>query len=111
MLAAQGIDSAVLHFHTVKPLDVDTLTAHARGAAAVVTVEEHSLVGGFGSAIVEALADNLVRIPPVKRLGLADAYAKHYGSQNDLLEVNGLMPSQIAQSIAQFLNRMAGEAS
>ena len=111
MLQAQGIDSTVLHFHTVKPLDAQTLIAHAAGASAIVTVEEHSLVGGFGSAIVEALSDNLLKIPPIKRLGLADAYAQHYGSQNDLLEVNGLMPSQIAETTAQFLNRISGSAS
>jgi transketolase len=110
MLAEQGIDSTVLHFHTVKPLDVEALAAYAKTACAIVTVEEHSLVGGFGSGVVEALADNLVNIPPVKRLGLADAYAQHYGNQNDLLESAGLMPAQIAQTTAQFLNRISGKA-
>lgn len=105
-LATQGIDSSVLHFHTVKPLDVAALLAHAKEACAVVTIEEHSLTGGFGSAIVEALADNLTRIPPVKRLGLSDAFAKHYGNQNDLFETNGLMPGQIAATTACFLKQV-----
>ncbi len=107
-LAAQGIDSTVLHFHTVKPLDVEALTRHAKNACAIVSIEEHSLVGGFGSAIVEALADNMLAFPPVKRLGLSDAFSKHYGNQNDLLEVNGLMPEQIADTAARFLNDILG---
>lgn len=110
LLAEQGIDSTVLHFHTVKPLDVQMLVSCARQASAIVTVEEHSLVGGFGSAIVEALTDNLLNVPPVRRLGLADAYAQHYGSQNDLLESAGLMPAQIAATTVQFLNKISGTA-
>lgn len=105
-LAAQGVDSSVLHFHTVKPLDIAALINHAKNACAIVTIEEHSLVGGFGSAIVEALVDNLMKVPPVKRLGLSDAFSKHYGNQNDLFEVNGLMPKQIADSTARFLNQL-----
>lgn len=110
LLAEQGIDSTVLHFHTVKPLDVQMLVSCARQASAIVTVEEHSLVGGFGSSVVEALTDNLLNVPPVRRLGLADAYAQHYGSQNDLLESAGLMPAQIAATTVQFLNKISGTA-
>jgi transketolase len=106
VLVARGIDSTVLHFHTIKPLDVAALLDHAAGAKAIVTVEEHSLIAGFGSAIVEALADNLTTFSPVKRLGLADNFSKHYGSQNDLLEANGLMPNQIAETTERFLNQL-----
>lgn len=105
-LAAKGIDSTVLHFHTVKPLDISALLAHAAEAKAIVTVEEHSLTAGFSSAIVEALADSLTAFPPVKRLGLADAFSKHYGTQNDLFEINGLMPQQIAETTERFLNQL-----
>ena len=104
VLATKGIDSTVLHFHTIKPLDVAALLAHTAGAKAIVTVEEHSLTAGFGSAIVEALTDNLTTFPPVKRMGLADAFSKHYGFQNDLLEINGLMPQQIAETTERFLS-------
>lgn len=105
-LAAKGIDSTVLHFHTIKPLDVTALLAHTAGAKAIVAVEEHSLMGGFGSAIIEALIDNLTAFPPIKRLGLSDAFSKHYGTQNDLFEVNGLMPHQIAETTERFLNQL-----
>jgi transketolase len=106
ILAARGIDSTVLHFHTIKPLDIAALLEYTVGVKAIVTVEEHSLTAGFGSAIVEALADSLITLPPVKRLGLADAFSKHYGSQNDLLEINGLMPQQIAETTELFLNQL-----
>ena len=106
ILATKGIDSTVLHFHTVKPLDVAALLAYAAKAGAIVTVEEHSLMGGFGSAIVEVLTDNLSTFPPIKRLGLSDAFSKHYGNQNDLFEVNGLMPQQIAETTERFLNQL-----
>ena len=106
LLAESGIDSSVLHFHTIKPLDVAALIEQAGNACSVVTVEEHTRIGGFGSAVVEALADNMTRMPSVKRLGLADAYSRHYGNQNDLLEVAGLMPAQIAASAAQFLQQL-----
>lgn len=106
VLVVKGIDSTVLHFHTIKPLDVATLLDHAAGAKAIVTVEEHSLIAGFGSAIVEALADSLTTFSPVKRLGLADNFSKYYGSQNDLLEANGLMPNQIAETTERFLNQL-----
>lgn len=105
-LAVKGIDSTVLHFHTIKPLDVTALLAHIEGAKAVISVEEHTRIGGFGSAVLEALSDNLTTIPPVKRLGLADAFASHYGNQNDLFEVNGLMPQQIAETTERFLSRL-----
>ena len=105
-LAAKGIDSTVLHFHTIKPLDVAALLACTAEAKAIVTVEEHSRIGGFGSAIVEALSDNLTTFPPVKRLGLSDAFSKHYGTQNDLFEVNGLMPHQIAETTERLLGQL-----
>ena len=105
-LSNKGIDSTVLHFHTIKPLDVAALLAFTANAKAIITVEEHSLIGGLGSATIEALSDNLMTFPPIKRLGLSDAFSKHYGTQNDLFEINGLMPQQIAETTEQFLNKL-----
>lgn len=106
LLAAKGIDSTVIHFHTVKPLDGETLLAHAAVARIIVTVEEHSRVGGFGSAVLELLSDSLSHAPPLKRLGLADRFAHHYGGQNDLFETNGLMPNQIAEATERLLAQL-----
>jgi transketolase len=86
-LAADGIRCRLLHCHTVKPLDVEAIVGAASQTRLVVTVEEHSVVGGLGSAVLEALADNMSKaLPPVKRLGIPDRFAEHYGSQAKLME-------------------------
>lgn len=96
-LEAAGLSTSVLHVHTVKPLDLPAILEAIEGAALVVTVEEHSRIGGFGSAVLESLAEARPgRLPHVLRLGLPDAFARHYGSQNDLLQLAGLTGPQIA---------------
>src|SRR5262245_8124013 len=86
-LAADGIRCRLLHVHTVKPLDVDAIVEAAGQTSLVVTVEEHSVVGGLGSAVLETLSDCVSgRLPPVKRLGIPDQFADHYGSQQKLME-------------------------
>ncbi|MBI2739923.1 MAG: transketolase [Rhodospirillales bacterium] len=86
-LAADGIRCRLLHVHTVKPLDADAIVDAASQAKLVVTVEEHSVVGGLGSAVLETLSDRLTgALPPLKRLGIPDKFADHYGSQAKLME-------------------------
>lgn len=103
-LAAEGISCGVVHFPTVKPLDTDYLAFAASDVKLLVTVEEHVLAGGLGSAILEALVDRPgVRLPMIKRLGVADAFAKHYGSQNDQLAHAGIDASGIASTIKAVL--------
>jgi transketolase len=71
-----------------------------------VTVEEHTIVGGLGSAVVDALIEGQAgRIPPIRRLGIPDVFAHHYGSQDDLMEIYGLQPPQIAQTVRDGLDR------
>ncbi len=108
LLGNKGIDSTILHFHTIKPLDVDALVQYAKCASVIITIEEHTLVGGFGSAVIEALSDRLMKLLPVKRLGLSDAFSEKYGNQSDLLEINGLMPEQIAESVERFIGQIKG---
>jgi transketolase len=92
MLAEEGIKCGVLHMHTVKPLDVDTLLALAGKVRLVVTVEEHTLIGGLGGAAAELFADHewTATPPRLKRLGLPDRFLSDYGSQDFLLERCGL---------------------
>lgn len=99
LLAADGLAARVLHVHTVKPLDEDAVRAAADGARLVVTVEEHTRVGGLGSAVLECLAEHGRLGAPVRRLGIPDAFAPHYGSQDDLLRTYGLTPAQIADTV------------
>ena len=86
-LSADGIRCRLLHLHTVKPIDADAIVDAAAETKLVVTVEEHSVVGGLGSAVLETLSDRLTgALPPVKRLGIPDKFAEHYGSQAKLME-------------------------
>jgi transketolase len=103
-LAAQGIDCGVLHAHTVKPLDEVAIRDWAGQVAAIVTVEEHTLVGGLGSAVAELLVDGWSGSgPALLRLGLPDRFPDKYGSQDELLSYFGLDGAGIAESVAAFL--------
>ena len=105
-LRAHGIDSSVLHVHTIKPLDEIAVVEHATGARLVVTVEEGVAIGGLGSAITDVLAAHGPRpVPQILRLALPDAFPHKYGVQNDLLAVYGLTPDQIRASVVRTLDK------
>lgn len=107
-LAVAGLEATVLHVHTVKPLDVETIRAHARKARLVVTLEEHTVIGGLGSAVTDALVDGTVgRLPIIKRLGIPDDFAHNYGSQDDLMEIYGLQPKQIVEAVRTAVQGLA----
>lgn len=100
LLIKDGIDTSVVHFHTVKPLDEDTLLEFGHEARLVVTVEEGIKIGGFGSAVTDLLVEKMgTAHPPVLRLGLPDAFPQKYGVQEELLEIFGLTPHQIAAAV------------
>ena len=102
LLARDGIDVSVVHFHTIKPLDEDAVLSFADGAELLVTVEEGICIGGFGSAVTDVIVEKLGSSqPPMLRLGLPDAFPHKYGLQDDLFEIYGLMPAQIAARVAK----------
>jgi transketolase len=104
-LQAKGIDTSVVHFHTVKPLDEAAVLEHANGARLVVTAEEGTMIGGFGSAVTDLLTSkNGGTYLPNLRLGLPDVFPQKYGVQDDLFEVYGLTANQIAQIVGKVLN-------
>lgn len=94
MLAEEGICAAVLNIHTIKPLDGALIAAYAEKTGAVVTAEEHSVIGGLGGAVAEYLSEN--RPTPVVRVGVNDRYG-HSGSVPELLEMYGLTAKNIAE--------------
>ncbi len=103
-LAGDGHDVEVLHMHTVKPLDAELLLERARHVHCICTVEEHSVIGGLGSAVVDALVDaGRFSLPVMRRLGLPDRFADSYGVQDDLLERFGLQPEQIAETVGELM--------
>lgn len=104
MLAAQGIDAEVLNMHTVKPLDTEAVLARLATRKAIVTLEEHSVIGGLGGAIAEILAE-LPGHPPFKRFGVADAWPDVVGSQAYLRDLMGISAEKIVPQIASLLKK------
>ncbi|CAN5885156.1 transketolase C-terminal domain-containing protein [soil metagenome] len=103
-LAADGIRCRLLHAHTIKPLDADAIVAAAGQTRLVVTVEEHSVIGGLGSAVLETLSDHITgALPPVKRLGIPDRFAHHYGSQQKLMEDCQIDAKSIGVTVRRLL--------
>lgn len=101
-LAGKGVSAQVVSFHTVKPLDGDCLRKVFGKFPLVVSVEEHSLVGGFGSAVAEWLADSGMT-GKLMRIGTPDAFFKLSGEQEFAREKLGLTGHQIAGKIKQAL--------
>ncbi|MDI7277515.1 MAG: transketolase C-terminal domain-containing protein [Anaerolineae bacterium] len=99
-LAAEGIKARVLEMHTIKPLDVEAVLGAARETGALVTVEEHSVIGGLGGAVAEAVADACP--VPVKRVGIADRFSES-GPYADLLERYGMGVSHVMAAARQAL--------
>ena len=73
-LAADGISAEVINFHTIKPLDKELLIASAKKTGKVVTAEEHSVIGGLGGAVCEALSE--AAPTPVLRIGIQDVFGE-----------------------------------
>jgi transketolase len=104
LLSADGVACHVLHLPTVKPLDTMALERLARAARLVVTVEEHTVIGGLGSAVTDALVERMDgRVPRLRRIGIPDVFATDYGSQDSLMEAFSLQPEQIAASVREAL--------
>ena len=105
LLAAQGVEARVVHVPTVKPLDGHALLKYAHDVRAIVTVEEHSVVGGLGSAVAELIAESGLRTPILmRRLGVPDVFPAGYGSQEHLLRRYGLTADGVAGVVSSLLS-------
>ncbi|MCC6314122.1 MAG: transketolase family protein [Thermomicrobiales bacterium] len=100
LLAVEGVHAALLHVPTIKPLDVDAVVALAERTGAIVTAEDHSIIGGLGGAIAETLAER--RPTLMRRVGWQDVYGE--SAPNDtLLEKYGLTPRHIAEAAREVM--------
>ena len=99
-LAAEGIDAEVVNICTIKPLDEDIIVNSARKTGKVVTVEEHSVIGGLGSAVCDCLSAKLPT--PVKKLGMQDVFGES-GSAAALVQKYGLDAEGVYKSLKEFL--------
>ncbi len=103
-LADEGMSVAVVNARFVKPLDREMITAFARKTGRIITVEEHVLLGGFGSAVLECLDANGLTGIKTHRIGLPDAYVEH-GTQKALRQKYGLDVDGIYATVKEFINR------
>ncbi len=103
LLAAQGLSVEVVSFHTVKPLDTEYLTQAFEKFQLVVTLEEHSLLGGFGSSVAEWLVDSNLSGSKLLRFGTPDMFFKESGSQKYARQCLNLSGEQVAAKVLAFL--------
>lgn len=101
-LAGKGVTAGVMNIHTIKPLDVEAIVKAAKDTGALVTAEEHSIIGGLGGAVAEVLAENCP--VPMKRIGIMDKFGAS-GAPAELLEKYGLTPEAIVQAAEEVIKR------
>ena len=94
LLADKGISARVINIHTIKPIDRDIILKAAAETGAIVTAEEHNIIGGLGSAVAEVVCEG--NPVPVVRVGINDQYG-HSGKVPPLLQMYGLTPENIAE--------------
>mgnify|MGYP006280280241 CR=1 FL=1 len=103
ILEAAGHSTEVVSFHTVKPLDQDYLRHAFEKFSLVATIEEHSLIGGFGSAVAEWVVDHEIQTKKLLRFGTPDSFFKKSGEQEFAREELGLTAHAIAHRILNIL--------
>lgn len=103
-LAKKGFQARVLSMHTIRPLDTEAVLTAVRETRAIVTIEEHSVVGGLGGAVAEVLAESGELRIPFKRLGLPSGFCSYVGSQEYLQAAYGLSVDGILRSLKPILD-------
>ena len=100
MLKEEGINARVINIHTIKPIDEDIIVKAAKETGAIVTAEEHNIIGGLGSAVAEVLAEKCPT--PMVRVGINDKFGKS-GKPAQLLKEYGLTPENIASKAKEAI--------
>ena len=102
ILKVEGISAGVINIHTIKPIDQETIVNHAKITGGVVTAEEHSVIGGLGSAVAEVLSEACP--VPMKRVGINDTFGES-GNPVDLLNKYGLNAENIVSAAKEVIIR------
>ena len=106
ILKGDGVDVGVLHVHTIKPFDASGVISAIENAKAVVTVEEHIVNGGLGSAVLESCSELRPELlPKISRIGIPDKFATEYGSQGSLLKHWGITADNL---VAAMMKKLGG---
>ncbi len=101
-LAAEGIDARIINIHTIKPLDEELIIKAAKETGKIITIEEHSVIGGLGSAVCDVVAANCP--VPVVKMGVQDVFG-HSGPGGDLITEFGLRAANIVDEAKKLLNK------
>lgn len=99
-----GISVALLDMHTVKPLDTSAILEALENTHGIITLEEHSILGGLGSAVAEIIAEHSKKQYLFKRLGIRDRFTKEVGKQDYLRKINHLNPQDITETLVTLWN-------
>ena len=99
-LAKEGINARVINIHTIKPIDEELIIKAAKETGVIVTAEEHSIIGGLGSAVAEVVSENCP--VPVLRVGVKDTFGES-GKPNELLEKYGLTSNDIVNKVKEVI--------
>ncbi len=102
-LAAEGLDARLLEIHTLKPIDRDLLLQAAEETGALVTAEEHTIIGGLGSAVAEVLAE--ARPTPLERIGIRDRFCPTGRDLDKLMDACGLSVAEIVAAARRAVER------
>jgi Transketolase, C-terminal subunit len=105
-LESEGIKVKLVNMSTIKPIDVDLIVKVAEETKAIITIEEHNINGGLGSAVSEVLLENYDGRVLFKRMGLID-FSKGYGSYDEMKEMNGLSKKHINNCVKDIYNKKA----
>lgn len=104
ILKIKGVDVGVLHVHTIKPFDTSGVVSAVESVKAVVTVEEHIVNGGLGSAVLESCSElHPELLPKISRIGIPDKFATEYGSQSSLLKHWGITSDNLVTAMMKKL--------
>ena len=101
LLSQQGITATVVNIATIKPLEVEAVNQHSLGKRAVFSMEEHSILGGLGTAVAETLAAQ-PNTPPLTRIGVMDTFGQS-AKVDELLDYYGLTPPKLSKQIREAL--------
>ncbi len=99
-LQKEGISCSILHVPTIKPLDTEIIRQECEKVPLILSIEEHNIIGGLGSAVAEVIAEaNFAQPKRFKRIGIPDVFAEGYGSQAALMEKYGISVRHVVQTI------------
>jgi transketolase len=101
-LSEKGIDCEIINLSSIKPLDKEIIIKSISKTKRVLTIEEHQITGGIGSAVAEIIAENRINCA-FERMGFADKFVTEYGWHKEILEQNGLATEDVVRSIVKII--------